>query len=202
MGKGAKATVEMATLIEQQPGCGPPAPVPVLQWEREMEVLLALYRRLQPRRVLEVGTYHGGTLFHWLQNAHWRPTIVSIDSCAVGVDNRLMYDEWNIHNAELVVIKGDSHKPRTFRQVRLQGPFDWVFIDAGHFLPEVTRDWEIYGPMVAPDGILFFHDILTHPAWPSIEVGQLWAKIKQTHRTFEIVHDRNAEWGGVGALLP
>ena len=56
--------------MEQLPGYGPPTPVPIFQWEREFEVLLELYRRETPAAVLEIGTYHGGTLFHWLRNAH------------------------------------------------------------------------------------------------------------------------------------
>ena len=49
--------------------------------------------------------------------------------------------------------------------------------------------------------VVQLHDILTHPAWPSIEVGRLWEEIKVDHLTFEIVADRNAEWGGIGVVL-
>lgn len=189
-------------MIDQQPGCGPPAPVPILQWESEFEVLLELYRRLEPANVLEVGTFHGGTLFHWLQNTV-RPgaLIVSVDSYAVGVDNRHMYDDWNPGHVHLFPLEGDSHNPRMVDAVAAYGPFDFVFVDAGHFYAEVKRDWELYSPMVKPGGMLCFHDILTHPAWPSIEVGRLWDQIKKDHKTFEIVADRNAEWGGIGVVL-
>jgi predicted O-methyltransferase YrrM len=176
--------------------------VPILQWEAEFEVLLELYRRLPVEsRILEVGTYHGGTLYHWLQTAGPGDMIVSVDSYAVGVDNRYLYEGWNEHGADLIVVKGDSHSTDTVRSVREYAPYDIVLIDAGHFLPEVTRDWELYRPMVRPGGLLCFHDILTHPAWPSIEVGQLWSEIKKDYLTFEIVADRNAEWGGIGVVL-
>ncbi len=189
------------TMIEQQPGCGPPAPVPILQWEKEFEVLLELYRRMEPTNVLEIGTYHGGTLYHWLRNSRSPMTIVSVDSYAVGVNNRHMYEDWNENMSNLVVLKGDSHGEITSELVESYGPYDFVFIDAGHFLPEVTKDWQLYRPMVRPGGLMCFHDILTHPAWPSIEVGRLWAEIKKDHLTFEIVADRNAEWGGVGVVM-
>ncbi len=190
------------TFVEQQPGCGPPAPVPILQWEKELEVLLELYRRADPMDVLEVGTYHGGTLYHWLQNVR-RPgvRIVSVDSYAVGVDNRVLYDDWNAKGAILQVIEGDSHSPAVLKEVGALGPFDFVVIDAGHYLAEVTRDWNNYLPMVKPGGMICLHDILTHPVWPSIEVGQLWAEIKKDYLTFEIVADRDAEWGGWGCVL-
>lgn len=191
------------TMVEQQPGCGPPAPVPILQWEKEFEVLLQLYRILAPKRVLEIGTYHGGTLYHWLQNSAPKAHIVSVDSYSVGVDNRNLYPEWVKDHGDvyLSIVKGDSHASKTVEKVRGLSPYDFVVIDAGHFLPEVTKDWELYGPMVRPGGILCFHDILTHPSWPSIEVGQLWEQIKKDYKTFEIVADRDAEWGGIGVVL-
>lgn len=189
------------TFVDQQPGCGPPAPVPILQWESELKVLLEIYRRLDPEDVLEVGTYHGGTLYHWLQNSSVGTNIVSVDSYAVGVDNRALYPEWHSEDIGLVAIEGESHDPKTIDRVRNWGPFDFVMIDAGHYLKEVTRDWENYRGMVRRGGLMCFHDILTHPAWPSIEVGQLWEQIKQDYLTFEIVADRNAEWGGIGCVL-
>ncbi len=189
------------TMIEQQPGCGPPSPVRIYQWEAEFAVLLELYRRQHPVNVLEVGTYHGGTLYHWLQNAWGGTRVVSLDSYAVGVDNRYFYKEWVPVGVELIAIEGDSHDRNIVKRIESIGPFDWVFIDAGHFLDEVTRDWELYRPMVKRGGMLVLHDILTHPAWPSIEVGQLWEKIKADYMTFEIVADRNAEWGGLGVVL-
>ncbi len=126
---------------------------------------------------------------------------MSVDSYAVGVDNRHLYDEWNINRTNLVVIKGPAESEIVRGEVEKYGPFDIIFIDAGHYLAEVTRDWENYRPMVADGGLICFHDILTHPAWPSIEVGQLWEQIKRDHLTFEIVADRNAEWGGIGVVM-
>ena len=131
---------EGETSMKQQPGCGPPAPVPILQWQKEFEVLLQIYRWVCPSRVLEVGTYHGGTLYHWLDNSDEATTIVSVDSYAVGIDNRDQYDPWNVNGCDLVVIEGNSHKRQTVAEVKKHGPYDWVFIDAGHFLPEVTKD--------------------------------------------------------------
>ncbi len=190
------------TFADQQPGCGPPAPVPILQWEKEFKVLLELYRRLAPADVLEVGTYHGGTLYHWLQNTA-RPgaKIVTVDSYAVGVDNRHFYDDWNVNDTRLVVIEGDSHAGETVAEIAAHGPFDFVFIDAGHYYDEVRKDWEIYRPMVKPGGMICLHDILTHPAWPSIEVGRLWDEVKGGELSFEIVENRAAEWGGIAVVM-
>lgn len=186
----------------QHRGYGPPAPVEIFQWQPEFETALELYRRLAPARVLEIGTYHGGTLYHWLQNAQPGTTIVSLDSYAVGVDNRALYPEWVPDGVELLVIAGDSRDQEIVERIRGCAPFDWVFIDAGHYLAEVTSDWQNYGPMAAEGGAVLFHDILPPTRnHPEIEVAQLWAEIRQTHRTLDIIHDCNADWGGIGVVL-
>ena len=41
--------------------------VDVFQNEWELDQMLAVVERLSPSRVLEVGSWHGGTLWHWLQ---------------------------------------------------------------------------------------------------------------------------------------
>lgn len=188
-------------LVEQQPGYGPPSPVTILQWEREFNVLLELYRRFAPKRVLEVGTYFGGTLYHWLQNAKPGTTIVSLDSYVTGIDNRNMYDDWTPDGVTLVAMEGNSHQQETVDEVGGHAPFDWLFIDAGHYLAEVTQDWNLYRPFVAPGGVACFHDILIHRVHPEIEVGHLWAQIKGEYLTFEIIANQKAEWGGIGVVL-
>jgi len=190
------------TFAEQMPGYGPPTPVPIFQWEPEFETLLELYRRFRPARVLEVGTYHGGTLYHWLRNANAGTKIVSVDSYAVGVDNRHLYADWTPDNVSLTVIAADCHAPDTIAQVAGLAPFDWLFIDAGHYYQEVKDDWDNYMPLVLPGGIVCFHDILPpNEVHPEIEVAQLWDEIRADHLTLEIVQDRDAYWGGVGVVL-
>lgn len=186
--------------VQQLPGYGPPTPVPIFQWEKEFAVVLELYRRVQPETVLEVGTYHGGTLYHWLTNAQPGTTIVSLDSYAVGVDNRHLYETWVPDDVVLHVYEGDSNNPESAKLVADHGPFDWTFIDAGHYYEEVLRDWQLYGPLT--DGVVLFHDILPPTeAHPEIEVDRLWQEIKLTHHCLEVVANRNAEWGGIGLVL-
>lgn len=186
----------------QMEGYGPPTPVPIFQWEAEFSVALELYRRVRPESVLEVGTYHGGTLYHWLQNAGPGARLMSVDSYGVGVDNRHLYDEWVPDGVELRVIAGDSHAVETVEQVITSAPFDWVFIDAGHYYNEVLADWRLYRPMVAEGGVVLFHDILPPTlAHPEIEVARLWEEIKAEYPCLEIVADQTAEWGGIGIVL-
>jgi predicted O-methyltransferase YrrM len=189
-------------MAPQRPGYGPPTPVPIFQWEREFEAALELYRRFEPMSVLEIGTYHGGTLYHWLQNAAPGALVVSLDSYSEGVDNRHLYGDWKPMGVDLEVLEGDSRRPGIFERIRRFGPYDWIFIDAGHWLDEVTDDWNNYRPMCAPGGCILLHDILPPNAdHPEIQVALLWAAIRETHRTLEIIQNPTATWGGIGVVL-
>lgn len=163
-------------------------PVPILQREGEFDVLLEMYRERAPRRVLEIGTYHGGTLYHWLQNATLGTLVVSVDSYVTDVDNRQLYPEWVPDGVDLYVIEGDNRDTRVLEQVDRDSPYDWVFIDAGHLYDEVKSDWLNYGPMCT--GVVCFHDIL-HP-----DVARLWAEVKTEHETRELISDPITEWDG------
>jgi cephalosporin hydroxylase len=167
------------------------APVPVLQHPGELDRLLDLYCERQPRRVLEVGSYHGGTLWHWLQNAQPGTIVVSVDH-HVHADNRRLYPDWTPAGVTLHVINGDSHDPFTVASAAAHAPYDWILIDADHTLPGVTRDWELYRPYAAPGGIVALHDI-TPSSDPSIDVAPLWAQLIARHDTIEI-----SEPGGYG----
>jgi predicted O-methyltransferase YrrM len=187
----------------QMPGYGPPTPVPIFQWEQEFNQLLDLYRELEPKRVLEVGTYHGGTLFHWLANARKGAKVATVDSYAAGVDNRHLYDDWVPDGVTLKVIAGRSAAAKTVAQAKEWAPYDFIFIDAGHYYTEVRADWDAYLPLAQTGAMVVFHDILPPSViHPEIEVARLWAEIKADgYDTEEIVADPDAAWGGIGVVF-
>lgn len=153
-------------------------PVPILQWEDEFAELLDVYRQRRPRRVLEIGTHQGGSLYHWLQNAGPGTTVVAVD---LHHANAGLYAEWCPSTVEVIAIHGDSTLDDTAGRVRAHGPFDWIFIDAGHLEHEVRRDWELYGPMAAADAAIVFHDIRRDDAYPHIQVWPLWDELAEQH---------------------
>jgi len=173
--------------------------VQVFQHRWEFERLLDIYRSHKPLNVLEIGTYHGGTLYHWLQEAVAGCQIVSLDSYAVGVDNRHLYEGWRPQGVQLIAICGDSADPGIIESVRRDGPYDFIFIDAGHYYSEVSADWQNYSPMADAGSIVAFHDILTNPLHPEIEVELLWREIQKLgYVTQELVASPEAVWGGIG----
>ena len=178
-----------------------PTPVPIFQRQWEFEQLLKLYAERAPRRVLEIGTFHGGTLYHWLMQAAPEAKIVSVDSYAAGVDNRKLFRLWASQtDVQLILLAGDSRSPDTVSKVAQLGLYDWIFIDAGHLLDEVQADWEHYGPMCAPGGIVAFHDIMP-AAVEWIQVAPLWESIQhQGYITQEFVCNVGLDWSGIGVV--
>jgi len=138
----------------------------------ELDQMLAVVDRLQPKRVLEVGTMWGGTLWHWLQFAD---TVVSVD------DEMRRAEEWeqwaDAVGADLVLLQGMSQDEALIEQARELGPYDFIFIDADHRYAAVKADWENYRGMLAPGGIFAFHDT-NHPENDAdYGVKQVWEEI-------------------------
>ena len=185
----------------------PPTPVPIFQHQFEWSVLMDLYKARAPKRTIEIGTHAGGTLYHLLQSAPPGATVVSVDSYTAHYDNRAMYADWTPKGVTLHAIAGDSHDARTIAQARQHGPYDLIWIDAGHYEAEVQADWDNYRPMAAPGALVAFHDIITHASWPSIEVEKVWRRIqRQGYVTQEIVWSTGVPpndqgWGGIGLVF-
>lgn len=183
------------------PFIAPATPVPILQRQWEFEELLAMYCRKRPLNVLEIGTFHGGTLYHWLQNAAPGAHIVSVDSYAVHVDNRHLYADWTPDLVTLETISGESGNKQTIERVAAHGPYDWIFIDADHLEAGVQSDWDNYYTMAAPGGIIALHDILPASVnW--IQVDPVWQRIQRLgYINCEFVADPSADWGGIGCVF-
>lgn len=172
-------------------------PVRILQDLGEFRRLLKLYRARRPHRVLEVGTYDGGTLYHWITSAAPGAVIVAIDWQH---PNHERYAEWSDGDVTVHAIVGNSHHPKTVEQAAEHAPFDFIFIDADHEYEAVRADWLAYRPLAAPGGIVAFHDIAGDvPEHPEIQVRQLWAEIKAEGYEVEEIVERG-DWQGIGIV--
>ncbi len=157
-------------------------PVETAQQEFELERLLGLVSEFGPRSVLEVGVWHGGTLWHWLQGGR---RVVGVDDTMFEADD---WRDWaEAAGADLTLLQGNSHDLQVIAPARAGAPYDLVFIDAAHDYQSVRTDWENYGPMVAAGGLVVFHDIAERAHYG---VSQLWAELKPGRQTVEF-------WGGV-----
>jgi predicted O-methyltransferase YrrM len=191
--------------------------ISITSWQKRVEIvsLLRLVGQARPRKVAEIGTASGGTLFMLTQVAAPDATIVSVDlpGGRFGGESSFLgqrYPRWrarlyggfgrdgqNIH-----VIRADSHDVSTVEAVqsRLESKLDFLFIDGDHSYEGVRRDFELYSPFVREGGFVAFHDIV--PSGPGKhgdpgEVPVFWREVRERHSVeAEYVEDWN--WGSCG----
>lgn len=184
---------------------------PIYQANWEFSELLKIYNTRQPKRVLEIGSMFGGTLWHWFQSKPDR--LVAIDVVVSDADGRNpahVYAHQQFYNwaAEagktwFTLIEGDSRDPNTVAQVNNE-TFDFLFIDGDHNYEAAKSDFLNYGPLVADGGIIAFHDILPSPHWTGIDVFKLWKEIQEAgYITQELLcsHDQMFNTGTYGIGL-
>lgn len=181
----------------------PPPSINTWQSLFELERLLLFYRHRTPMHILELGSADGGSIWCWAHNCVPGAHILSVDwfHTELYPDNRHLYGHWAERNTcRIDWIEGDTRDDTTLARVKEFAPFDWLFIDAGHGLTEVSSDWERYGPLVQPGGVVAFHDITPKMRPKELEVRLLWDKLKQSHRHVEIIADVNDDKLGTGLL--
>ncbi len=173
----------MNTVEAPQLNIGPETPVQICPLTDEFEQVLDLYRAAAPKRVLEIGTAAGGTLYHWLRHATKGATVVTVDfpEPAYTLDRDLCRT-WRPPGVGLQMISGDSHDSRTVAEVREHGPYDWVFIDGDHRYEQCATDVSLYWPMLTQDGHLLLHDIALDVGYEdgsAAGVRRVWDEIRQ-----------------------
>jgi predicted O-methyltransferase YrrM len=180
-----------------------------LQKPKELSELLWLVEEHAPRRLLEIGTCAGGTLYCLCRLAQPDATIVSIDK-PMGrfgggyTEERAeeMQKLFPRERQELHLLQADSQLPETLE--RLKGilgdeQLDLLFIDGDHTYEGVKSDFEMYSPLVAKDGMIVFHDILDHPPGRGCEVATFWNEIRDDYRYVEL-KVAPYRWGGIGVV--
>jgi len=153
---------------------------------------------LKPRRVLEIGTAGGGTLFIWCRLASDDATVISIDlprglfGGGYPMWRAVLYRYFRKPRQKLHLIRGDSHDPRTLEKVKKilgSEELDFLFIDGDHTYEGVKRDFEMYSPLVRRGGVVAFHDIVPGPQEYVGGVPRFWSEVKSRHRHMEVVND-------------
>ena len=176
----------------------------------ELGQLIRLLKRRKLRRIVEIGTYRGGTLWVWCQLATDDAHIVSIDLPAeseVGRTGQAGLKRFAKHTQRLEFIRSDSNREKTRDRLVnvLDGDrIDFLFIDGDHRYESVRRDFELYGPLVRLGGIVAFHDIIRPPAFPDNQVYRYWNELRKDYRVKEYLDPSDergwGEWGGIGVL--
>lgn len=186
------------------------------QVRSEIRALLELVAAGDCRRMLEIGTANGGSLFLFAQTVRPDAHIISVDLHHGQFGGG--YPAWKLplyrafarDGQRLDLVRGDSHAPETVAQVHdLLGaePLDFLFIDGDHTYDGVRRDFETYGPLVRPGGLIAFHDIAAPRAGAGDdgrtllvgEVPRYWAEVREG-RWSEAFADAPDGCFGIGVL--
>ena len=170
-------------------------PVPIYQNEWEFSHLLKIYQDRNPARVMEIGTFFGGTMWFWLQNPRLEK-LYCLDLPIPDRDPRFEHravcqKRWHTwpNFDKLVYVQGNSQDANIITRMHAVQKVDWLFIDGDHTYRGVKRDYENYRDMVNPGGLIIFHDVIY-----SRGVKKLWKNIQKNNQCTEIT----SHIGGMG----
>lgn len=165
--------------------------------EGELGVLLRLMDSGLPRTILEIGTWAGGSAWAW---SHIRSVshIVTVDNAP----QPLAHQRLESLPCSATQVLGDSTQPATLASVKqaLNGMRpDIVIIDGAHDYVSARQDWHQYGTLAGRGGLVVFHDTQGYPGNETVQVPRLWAEIRASYRTTELV-DLPGGPGGTGIV--
>lgn len=178
------------------------------QFRGEMEQLADELSDRKPSTIVEIGTANGGTLFMASRVAADDALLVSIDlpegpyGGGYPESKIPVYKSFARAGQRIELIRDDSHDPRTYEQlISLLGTrrIDYLFIDGDHTYEGAKQDFENYSKLVAPGGLIVFHDIVVHPDL-STNVNKLWMELKEKYTHREFVRDWGQRRFGIGVL--
>lgn len=179
------------------------------QIKHEIAKLLEIFKELDPKLILEIGTAAGGTLFLFSRITDPEATIISVDLPGGAFGGG--YPEWKMplfkgfaKNGQIIkLLRADSHNAETLDLVKTalgDRLIDFLFIDGDHTYEGVKNDFNMYSPLVRKGGIIAFHDIAEHPPETGCKVNMFWNEIKNNYKHFEIIEDRKQNWAGIGVI--
>lgn len=165
-----------------------------MQKPDELARFLAFLRERSVHNVLEIGGNFGGTMWAWSQVATGK---------LICVDAQVLEGRMELADCDYHLIVGDSGLEDTRDRVLAalgDELVDLLFIDGDHTIAAVTRDYELYAPLVREGGVIGIHDT-RHRLIADIDMPAFWRIASSDHESFEIF-DRRKNWGGIGVLLP
>jgi predicted O-methyltransferase YrrM len=155
----------------------------------------------RPRRVLEVGTGRGGTLFGIAWASAPGAQILSLDLRLYPTQRRSLYGTF-VEGRRIEMWEADSHLEETRDRVAAHfglEPLDLLFIDGDHTYDSVSRDYELYAPLVREGGIVAFHDIVDGPYEAVGDAPRFWREVRpELEPTIELVDSWDQGGYGIG----
>jgi cephalosporin hydroxylase len=193
----------------------------------EITALWEIFRRMQPKLVVEIGVAQGGTFAGWCQLSGNDTLLIGIDrdvnDCLprpgepvhINVSNnrRLSITTQGggmyalaIGNQRVVPINGWSTEPSVINKLNdtLAGrQIEFLFHDASHSSTMFAEDWKLYWPMIADGGVFAAHDI-NWSADPNCDKSVEWERIKREETysaCYEFLPHRSVSEMGIGLVI-
>jgi predicted O-methyltransferase YrrM len=176
-------------------------PLAPAQVRREVTAFVERVRDEHPRRVLEIGTGHGATLYLLAWASAPDARLLSLDNRDFSARRRL-YRSFARKGQQVQVMLCDSHTVESRNAVRTffgGEPVDVLFIDGDHSYDGVRRDYELYSPFVRSGGLIAFHDIVDGSESFVGGVPRFWRELKPTlGEVVELVESWSQGGYGIG----
>jgi predicted O-methyltransferase YrrM len=184
----------------------------ITPWQSKYEILnlCKILQKQLPKRIIEIGTANGGTLYLFSHVAQPDAFLISIDlpngRFGGGFRNwrKFLFKKMVQKNQKLKLILKNSQNLDTFLETQslLNGEkVDFLFIDGDHTYEGVKKDFESYSKLVKPGGIIAFHDIVKgNPSFVG-EVHKFWNEVKNNHKHMELVEEKGQEAFGIGVIF-
>jgi cephalosporin hydroxylase len=183
-----------------------------LQRRIEIVGLMERLAALRPARLLEIGSWHGGTAFLFGRVATPEATLVLVDT---GFDLALRSALPRLlrRGQRMICLRADTHLAATRDRIRelVHGEaFDFLFIDGDHSYEGVAADFRDYAPLVRAGGLIAFHDVVmdhrTRRGADTVSssggVWRFWAEVRRSYgaATAEYIEDPGQDGAGIGVL--
>lgn len=151
----------------------------MLQHPNEARNAYAELAKIQPKRFLEIGCRHGGSLYTYagacapgahliaVELAEDRLPRIRLKRVLARLESEGYKTSW---------VRGKSQDEGAYEAVKasLDGPLDALHIDGDHAYDMAKKDYELYGALVRPGGIICFHDVDE----PNQGVHKLWKELE------------------------
>lgn len=178
-------------------------PVPLLQNESEWNNFMRLVEEKQPRNILEIGSFFGGSMWCFLKAIKKIDLFISMDLPVPSTDGRYAQmmqcrQQWPSWMAASNVgqfhdITGSSFSQENVDRAKAivaNNGIDMLFIDGSHEYEDAKKDFINFAHLVNPGGMIVFHDIT------GIEpIRRLWNEVKIARRVTEIKDGQHEGWG-------
>jgi len=150
----------------------------VSQKPGELKDLQEFLKDYDIKKILEIGTWGGGTALLWAMIV--APSKGRVFCADLNFDKKQAYAN-TPYEQYITRLQGDTHDGGFIKKVCMNiGEIDLLFIDGDHSYKGVKQDFDNYYQLVKKGGYVIFHDILESKHHQSIgcNVSQFWNEIK------------------------